>query len=520
VRLLALLVGLAVVASGTTIEASYHPPPGDYSPMWSSDGAIAYVSQRAPDGLHVRNLSSGLDRWFDRAPLLDARRASLSPDGRWVAGVTSSSPPSLVVASLDGSDVRRLPATSTASVARSPDSTHIAFTQGGALPSLYTIRIDGSDLRKIAESSLDPAWSPDGSQIAYAHVEGGREDIVVAKPDGSSPRNLTASLDSPHRLPAWSPDGSRIASPGRTFDFVDVLTLEGGSVVQVRTAARADHLSWRRDSQSLVYSASGEADATSGVYQVDVQTGVQELVAASGTDAEYSPDASRIAFSAHADCGSGIYIVSAAGDPPQPVTNNCRTQPPVPTIAASPKPAAYGSPVTLTGRFPPGSETSAVRIVEFPPYHCLGTDPTPIPGSVTRAVIESVDGRWKYRTNLRANTSFNVYSDTAVTGIQVRIAPRLKLRRVGSRTLDVTVSAAAPLGGNRARVERQSKGRWIKVRDVSLKDRSSRGETAISGAAFELGLRPGTRRVLLRDPVVRANVFGCYALGISNTVRI
>ena len=193
----------------------------------------------------------------------------------------------------------------------------------------------------------------------------------------------------------------------------------------------------------------------------------------------------------------------------------------MPSIAANPQPATYGSQVTLAGRFPPGSETSAVRFVECPPYHCLGTDPTPIPGPVTRAVIDSVDGRWTYRTNLRANTSFKVYSDTAVTGIQVRIAPRLKLRLVGSTTFEITVSVAAPLGGNRARVERQSKGRWVKVRDVSLENRASRGETAISGAAFELDVRRGTRiRVLLRDPVVRTNVFGCYALGISNTVRI
>src|SRR5215212_1150215 len=59
-----------------------------------------------------------------------------------------------------------------------------------------------------------PAWSADGSRIAYArgHANGDSE-VRIANADGSGDHSLIAGTQ-----PAWSPDGSRIAfarGPGR-----------------------------------------------------------------------------------------------------------------------------------------------------------------------------------------------------------------------------------------------------------------------------------------------------------------
>ena len=62
-------------------------------------------------------------------------------------------------------------------------------------------------------ADIDPAWSPDGSTIAFASDRDGPLDVYTMRPDGTDVRRLTTSIPnvSSAHLPAWSPDGRRIA---------------------------------------------------------------------------------------------------------------------------------------------------------------------------------------------------------------------------------------------------------------------------------------------------------------------
>ncbi|MCX7599241.1 MAG: hypothetical protein N2512_10320 [Armatimonadetes bacterium] len=55
-----------------------------------------------------------------------------------------------------------------------------------------------------------PAWSPDGTQIAFHSDRGGNYDIWVVNVDGTGLTRLT-SADENEGFPVWKPDGSRIA---------------------------------------------------------------------------------------------------------------------------------------------------------------------------------------------------------------------------------------------------------------------------------------------------------------------
>jgi Tol biopolymer transport system component len=57
-----------------------------------------------------------------------------------------------------------------------------------------------------------PAWSPDGSEIAFASGRGGSFDIWSVAPDGTGLRRITAT-GSLHEeaAPVWSPDSARLA---------------------------------------------------------------------------------------------------------------------------------------------------------------------------------------------------------------------------------------------------------------------------------------------------------------------
>ncbi len=72
---------------------------------------------------------------------------------------------------------------------------------------INVINPDGSGLRTVAHG-LDPAWSPNGKQIAFTKWVDG-PGLYVVNADGTGERLLYAMNDA--KSPAWSPDGQMIA---------------------------------------------------------------------------------------------------------------------------------------------------------------------------------------------------------------------------------------------------------------------------------------------------------------------
>jgi Tol biopolymer transport system component len=74
--------------------------------------------------------------------------------------------------------------------------------------------LDGTNAHIVGQG-LDPAWSPDGKQIAFASWFGGDPGIFVVNADGSNLHNVYTMPFT--RDPQWSPDGTRL-SLYRRFD--------------------------------------------------------------------------------------------------------------------------------------------------------------------------------------------------------------------------------------------------------------------------------------------------------------
>jgi dipeptidyl aminopeptidase/acylaminoacyl peptidase len=94
----------------------------------------------------------------------------------------------------------------------------------GARKHLWIIDIEGSDAIQVTAGDWDdssPAWSPDGSMIAFVsnRTEDRDRNVVsdvwVVSADGAEIKKLTSS-EGPSLVPAWSPNGRWLAYVGHT----------------------------------------------------------------------------------------------------------------------------------------------------------------------------------------------------------------------------------------------------------------------------------------------------------------
>lgn len=164
---------------------------------------------------------------------------ALSPDASHVAFSSNVEGQfSIYVVGVDGKGLRRITDGSGADSepAWSPDGSRIAFVRGfdatGSGIVILTCEMpgdilvvgvnDGDNIQRPVEVNLtngqggtDPAWSPDGSRIAFASDRAGSYDIyTMSSDDGQDVRRLTED-DTAEADPSWSPDGSWIAYTGR-----------------------------------------------------------------------------------------------------------------------------------------------------------------------------------------------------------------------------------------------------------------------------------------------------------------
>jgi Tol biopolymer transport system component len=150
----------------------------------------------------------------------------------------------------DGSDVARL--TTDPGVdfdpAWSPDGTRIAYTHtpnSWTATAIQVIGADGANSLRVSSSNggsdLDPAWSPNGDQIVLGGIHYENWGVFSVRPDGGNERTLLFGIGTYAIEPAWSPDGSLIAFGGYVKGDTEspgvyVMQADGSGVTRIADA--------------------------------------------------------------------------------------------------------------------------------------------------------------------------------------------------------------------------------------------------------------------------------------------
>ena len=200
----------------------------------------------------------------------------------------------------------------------SPDGSRIAYIEGwNGVNTLMVMNADGSNKVAVTPTpayQFSPTWSPGGTQIALVRQLPGQTmsiqfDIVVVNVDGSGDRKLT-DTDFNELDPAWSPDGSKIAFAGVRFEtYLDAIT---GAPTQ---GAQWEIVTVNPDGTGEQILSAGDPNSTRAQYLEEDRTPA------------WSPDGSKLVFMSQAQvpacCGPWqIWAVNRDGSGATNLTND------------------------------------------------------------------------------------------------------------------------------------------------------------------------------------------------------
>ena len=305
----------------------------------AADTMSAILKEDPPDlSVTNQNISPGLDRivrhCIEKNP--EQRFHSAHDVAFALEALTGTSAPSMVDRTSPVRD-RRLPRAVLAALAGLALGAALAFlalrgrgAPGAPAGGMPTYR----RLTNLSGSEEFPTLSPDGQLLAFVHRASGSASILAQRAGSRKPTNLTPDCRLESLAPAFSPDGSQIAYASQCGD--------GGLFVMSATGENARRVTsfgsdpaWSPDGRELVFSTEPifrpyGRQGTSELWAVEVGSGKTRKVLATldGVQPNVSPHGLRIAYWAlplggsQRDVWTIPYAGLKSGEQPVAVTND------------------------------------------------------------------------------------------------------------------------------------------------------------------------------------------------------
>lgn len=208
-------------------------------------------------------------------------------------------------------------------------ASRIAFSMlapGSNNKELYVVDSDGENLRRVTNHAsivISPAFSPDGSQVAFTSYKSGVPRIYVRDMGTGSERMVSerALARGDHFTPAWAPDGATLAFSvsGGERSGIFSYNVQRNCCLTLLSGGRWNDLSpvYSPDGRDMVFNSNRLGTAAPQVYVMPAGGGEPDLVSPYAydrpgyfTSPDWSPVGGMIAF--HGAIRRGQYHILVA----------------------------------------------------------------------------------------------------------------------------------------------------------------------------------------------------------------
>ncbi|HKC87065.1 MAG TPA: SBBP repeat-containing protein [Blastocatellia bacterium] len=197
----------------------------------------------------------------------------------------------------------------------SPDGTKLAY-QLSSTGNIRIVNADGSGDQLLTSIGSSPTWSPDGTRLAIRRYPSG---VFIINADGTNERMVLNESTLLGGNVKWSPDGTKLLISDYT---ISVFNLDGSGFRQLTSSSssvRDVYGNWSPDGTKIIFGRV-QSGFTGDFYTVNSDgTGLARLGNVAGRYPTYSPDGTKLAYAAT----NGQLIVSNAdGSSPVRIVND------------------------------------------------------------------------------------------------------------------------------------------------------------------------------------------------------
>jgi Tol biopolymer transport system component/DNA-binding winged helix-turn-helix (wHTH) protein len=198
-------------------------------------------------------------------------------------------------------------------------------------PDAQLAKIEVVPLIGLRGYQATPAFSPDGTLVAFRQSDGGNNTGIYAAVVGGE-KSIQLTNEPGDCCPTWSPDGRQIVFARYLGNSFSIFTIPALGGTERRLYRGPNHLggglSWSPDGSLIAFSESHESDPTRA--WISVLSFADSIIRKISSpppgwidrSPSYSPDGTRLAFirSAVAGVSNDIYVMTANGGPAKRLT--------------------------------------------------------------------------------------------------------------------------------------------------------------------------------------------------------